>query len=570
MRESTPLRAATNDVDAIESRRRQRQTVFAIIACTLLVTLASRSAATILPRRGSRPIALDAASASGNVSDAWSLPPRVNSSDNSSHLGPNGLETYCGRTIVKNTQSVANATRVFEFYQSALSAVCQRDEPCDLQCDACGHAMRAALRPSNETPAGCFGLHAVNSPLRASGGVDFGELAARFEATVRGATARTQYHGLMDQATMLYADDLAPFVEKWRALGADYLRVRWRTDTGRAMESLLVAVPTAIVNVELVATASADLDEGVWDDASVRLSEAGFVAAGVDLDAKRADTYLLPQPLAISKAVTNLSAARALYVGSLDATEIFAAEDASSRSAAYLLPGADLSVRFVERAAGGGLFNETVLSVEDLEQVKKHWKGARVNETVLSVAELEQIKRSARFNSFRSPWCGMSRYYDNHLAYSRDHADAVDFVKLMYTLYTQNQPFHCEQNALYVWEPAGDAMFISRNDSLSVDAATRFPEWPEYENVTDESFRKMIELCMDNAPDAADLCAQGQCSGTDLYSPRVCEIKGGLVDVPPLYVNDDKFDLFQDWPIDDDLQRFGDDLRRKWISGKAP
>ena len=162
----------------------------------------------------------------------------------------------------------------------------------------------------------------------------------------------------------------------------------------------------------------------------------------------------------------------------------------------------------------------------------------------------------------------MSRYYDNHLAYSRDHADAVDFVKLMYTLYTQNQPFHCEQNALYVWEPAGDAMFISRNDSLSVDAATRFPEWPEYENVTDESFRKMIELCMDNAPDAADLCAQGQCSGTDLYSRRAVRNKG-LVDVPPLRGRRQVRPLPRA-AIDDDLQRFGDATARQWISGKAP
>ena len=57
------------------------------------------------------------------------------------------LKQYCGRTIVKNTQSVANATTVFDFYRSALSAVCQHDEPCDLSCARCGHARRAALPP---------------------------------------------------------------------------------------------------------------------------------------------------------------------------------------------------------------------------------------------------------------------------------------------------------------------------------------------------------------------------------------------------------------------------------------
>ena len=163
----------------------------------------------------------------------------------------------------------------------------------------------------------------------------------------------------------------------------------------------------------------------------------------------------------------------------------------------------------------------------------------------------------------------MSRYYDNHLAYSREHADAVDFVKLMYALYKEKRPFHCEQNALYVWEPSGDALFISRNDSVRIDATTTFPEWPEDENVTDSTFRKMIELCADNAPAAADLCAQGQCSGTDLYTASVCDISGRLVSVPPLYVDDDEFDIFQDRPIDDDLLRFGDDLRRQWTTGNS-
>ena len=147
------------------------------------------------------------------------------------------------------------------------------------------------------------------------------------------------------------------------------------------------------------------------------------------------------------------------------------------------------------------------------------------------MSALEAVKLAARDAAYREAWCGMDRFLDNHFAWSRRTLDAAGLVALMAALDGAGVRFHCQIGGIYVHEPTGDAIFISRNSSepWSDDDNHRAGEGSNGTIATAHAERASV--CLNLSPPAGDLCSQGYCNISDLNSNLVC-VDGGITELP--------------------------------------
>ena len=193
--------------------------------------------------------------------------------------------------ITKNTQSSSNATATFEWYVRYLDAYCQSLEDCKIGCSECGWALRAALPGGNDTDYSCFGLHSVDSSARPQGPVPFDDMVRLFE---QGMANFTQVTPLLDQSTMLYADNADTYLERFAVDGVPHLVGEWYSESGLHMYSIVAHVPSTIGNLEIVTRQISDsrMREAAMRLDHARLPDSAFAIAGVNLSAPFSPSHL--------------------------------------------------------------------------------------------------------------------------------------------------------------------------------------------------------------------------------------------------------------------------------------
>ena len=287
----------------------------------------------------------------------------------------------------------------------------------------------------------------------------------------------TAYSPLMDHATVLYTANLDAFAKSWTISGTDFIRVRWRDDHGNTFYSLVAKVPYSVSCVEMVGKSLSDGVHLALDDPHVRLPAAAFTTAGIN----HTDFHeVLPQPLAISKATTDTASVAELYANQLQSSVLLSRRSESYASVVFALPGADLAVRFVSRPSNA------------------------TDGDALSVEDLETIKRSARHSSYKTNYCGMDRWYDNHYGYQRSDMTDDRIEAIATNLTHSGTGWHCTSDGIFIWEPTGDTIFLARRYRTSVT-------YGDDAEATKLDVRDVLQTCWDHGVDAADLCSQGYC-----------------------------------------------------------
>ena len=387
------------------------------------------------------------------------------------------VSTYCGLKIAKNTQSSANATASFQFYVDYLGAYCESNEECKVGCERCGHAVRAAL--PGVTPHGdradysCFGLHAVDATGRPQGPVPFADAVATFERGLRGFSRVTPF---VDQSTILYAERADKYVKLLERGGVAYLLGEWYSEMGTRLYSVIAHVPGTVGCVEIVTRM---LDPRYLGNVTkmnhVRLPDGAFEVAGIDLAASGASDLLLP--LAVSKVTSSMREVAEFYEGVLLARELeYADSDDSAFGKVYLLHEGEMVVRFVQSHAG-------------------------------AVKNLENLKKDTHNASYASPWCGTDRYYDNHYAYSRSTAPAnLSLVAIASRARAARTRWHCEDSAIYLWEPTGDMVYVT-SATTTDDAGS----WAINE-LHDPAVSEDLAFCEEYGYSQSAMCTQGYCT----------------------------------------------------------
>ena len=207
----------------------------------------------------------------------------------------------------------------------------------------------------------------------------------------------------------------------------------------------------------------------------MRLPRAAFDLAQINVSTH---SEVLPQPIALSKATSDAEAVSELYANQLESRVLLSRRDASYTSIVFALPGSDLAIRFVERPDNAS--------------------------TALSVTQLEMIKGSARHASFKTSYCGMDRWYDNHYGYQRNDMTDSMLEAIATNLTHSGTGWHCTSDGIFIWEPTGDTIFLARRFRTDVTYADDSEAWSEDVHDT-------LQTCWDHGVDAADLCSQGYC-----------------------------------------------------------
>ena len=390
------------------------------------------------------------------------------------------FDTYCGLTIAKNTQSSANATASFQFYIDFLGAFCETDEDCKIGCATCGHAIRAAL-PGMTSDGGkaaysCFGLHSVDATARPQGPISFDDAVYIFEDGLMDFARVTPF---IDQSTMLYAEDGDTYVEWLAAEGKDYLIGEWYSESGTKLYSIITHVTDTMVCLEIITPyVKSEFSDGALKMNHVRLPDAAFTLAGIDLDDSGSSSTLVP--LAVSKVTTNMYEVAEFYEDILLATEVTYSDSTDSAwGKVYKLYDAEMVIRFVQ-------------SKDD------------------KVTYLENLKKETHNSSYASPWCGTDRYYDNHYAYSRVTAPAnLSLVAIASRARNRRTRWHCENAAIYLWEPTGDMVYVT--DATTEDTGTY-----AIDKLHDPAVTEDIAFCAEYGESQSAMCGQGYCDDSGL------------------------------------------------------
>ena len=414
-----------------------------------------------------------------NGSKTWDDDNHLLIDDDTSHDSRVGnISTYCGLKIAKNTQSSANATASFQFYVDYLGAYCESNEKCKVGCERCGHAVRAAL--PGVTPHGdradysCFGLHSVDATGRPQGPIPFADAVATFERGLRGLSRITPF---IDQSTMLYAQRADKYVELLERGGETYLLGEWYSELGMRLYSVIAHVPGTVGCVEIVTRM---IDERYLRNVTkmnhVRLPDSAFEVAGIDIAASGTSDLLLP--LAVSKVTSSMYEVTKFYENVLLAREVaYSKSENSAWGKVYLLHEGDMVVRFVQSHAGG-------------------------------VKNLENLKKDTHNASYASPWCGTDRYYDNHYAYSRSTAPAnLSLVAIASRARAAHTRWHCEDSAIYLWEPTGDMVYVTDATTTADDAGS----WA-IDKLHDPAVSEDLAFCEEYGYSQSAMCTQGYCT----------------------------------------------------------
>lgn len=305
------------------------------------------------------------------------------------------LADHYGQGIAKSTTSASDPIAFFSWMSTYLPIHCQdQATPCNttFRCGASGRASlcsnAACTYPSNPTSGG-FGLHLVNTSARPYGEVDNWEVEQFFARKLQHAFSNNLYDSFMDFSTVLYADSLDSMIALLQRDTQPHQVRRWSDDMGAVWYSLLVQVSISQVILEIVSSnRPSHYDEcNIVSDQLQRLPASVFVANNVS---ESLGSIMIP--LAVSKAVSNISAARDFYVDEmLAAVNHTSSMDGNVVLEAYKLVGANVLVRFVERPVQATYGNFTVRDLED-------------------------IKHSAHRMAHMNEFCGVDKYYDNHFA----------------------------------------------------------------------------------------------------------------------------------------------------------
>lgn len=399
--------------------------------------------------------------------------------------------TYCGRVIGKYTQSVADPLQAFEWYETFLNAACQSYEKCTVTCEGCGEARRAALPMTVGSKETCFGLHVVDAINRPQGSVSIRDMVSRYVASL---SAFSTYMPMMDQAIVLYAHKGDSYVKLLEKKGENYLVSQWTGEGGEILYSIFAHIVSSMSCVEIVTTTLSDKYlKNVYIDDAVRLPAKAFKIAGVNTD-EVSDNILYP--LAISKATSNMTTISTFYEDVMQGEEIAYSQSKDVPSdgdeyKVFRLQGADMAIRFVKRA--------------------KDRIGS------LSVAEMESIKNAAHVDSYSSAVCGVDRYYDNHFSYSPGVLhDSESLGDLVERLDSGPPPqWHCQKNGIYALEPTGDAIYV---------APGAYSDYLDF-NTGNAILTDLLSTCWysNESLPLSDLCAQGDCAGTSVYTNMTCD-----------------------------------------------
>ena len=390
------------------------------------------------------------------------------------------FSTYCGLTIGKNTQSSYNATASFQFYVDFLGAYCQTDEDCKIGCGTCGHALRAAL-PGVTSDGGkasysCFGLHSVDATARPQGPISFSDAVYLFEQGLRDFARVTPF---IDQSTILYAEDGDAYVAWLVDEGKSFLLGEWYSESGIKLYSIITHVPDTLGCLEIITPYVKDeFLEGALKMNHIRLPDAAFTIAGIDLDASSSSVLLTP--LAVSKVTSNMYENAQFYEEIMLATEVeFSDSSHSAWGKVYKLHDAEMVLRFVESKAD-------------------------------AVKDLENVKKETHNSSYASPWCGTDRYYDNHYAYSRTSAPAnLSLVAIASRARAYRTRWHCESAAIYLWEPTGDMVYVT-------EATTYDDGSYAIDKLHDPAISEDLAFCAEYGYSQSAMCTQGYCDDSGI------------------------------------------------------
>ena len=360
-----------------------------------------------------------------------------------------------------------------------LDAYCQSLEDCKIGCSECGWALRAALPGANDTDYSCFGLHSVDSSARPQGPVPFDDMVRLFE---QGMANFTQVTPLLDQSTMLYADNADTYLERFAADGVPHLVGEWYSESGLHMYSIVAHVPSTIGNLEIVTRQISDTRarEAAMRLDHARLPDSAFAIAGVNLSAPFSPSHFL-YPLAISKVTSKMDDIVDFYEDILLATEVQYKHVNQSWGRSYKLWEANIVIRFVEAP-------DSVL-----------------------VRNIENIKKRTHNSAYVSPWCGTDRYYDNHYAFSPPwSADNMSMTAIASRARQHQTRWHCENEAIYLFEPTGDTVYMTESTNIT----QKHTKSIEHEH--DPTVVEDLAFCSRWSTNQAALCTQGYCTGTSV------------------------------------------------------
>eukprot|EP00656_Telonema_subtile_P005667 TRINITY_DN12585_c0_g1_i3.p1 TRINITY_DN12585_c0_g1~~TRINITY_DN12585_c0_g1_i3.p1 ORF type:complete len:447 (-),score=102.25 TRINITY_DN12585_c0_g1_i3:54-1394(-) len=347
---------------------------------------------------------------------------------------------HYGSGMSKSTTSASRPIDNFNWLAKYLPVQCQDSSTVCNTSFTCGSSGRGALCTNEECKweSLSFGLHLVNMSARPYGTTDNFEVENHFTAKLSRAMRRGQYDSFMDQSTVLYAGSIDGYLEAFGRDQVDHSLLVWQDDKGQTWYSVIVQVDQSQLVLELVTGKKPTESGRAVTDSLIRLPSSVFAANNVS-----GVSAGLLIALGVSKTTTNLPAMRDFYLNELHAAKnhSYSSPDGSVLLDCYQLPGANALVRVIQRppSASHGSF---------------------------SVASLEEVKNEAHRMAHVDQFCGVDKYYDNHLALDQS-LWVLDSFKSNFD--KSNRTYHifgdCKASSapgpgtnIYVAEPSGDTL----------------------------------------------------------------------------------------------------------------
>jgi hypothetical protein len=358
--------------------------------------------------------------------------------------------------ISKQTYAGTDPLGYLNWLYTYLPVHCPSDQKAP-QCfgreESCGQKARISLCDEGEqnwcdgTIRDTFGLHMENLWARPSGPTSVAEVEAVFQDKMAAAFRDGRYDSFMDFALVFWASDLDVYIDKFEEDHVKYLCLSWETDSGNSTFSLIVHVPHTQVVFELVSTSRPKKASSFLDDVTVRYTDKVFqdMNASTDISSK----VLLP--LAISKAISNMSNMLDFYSRFLNATTMhrkmyragseIAILDVLPKWKSGLWTNSTMSIRFVSRPAS---WTSSSMSVKQLEMAKfagHDW--------------VHDNKGNLSANCI----CGFDKWYDNHYAYQTSN---LNWYKTQFD--SNGWPYYHVwglHGNMFVVDPTGDAIQLN-------------------------------------------------------------------------------------------------------------
>eukprot|EP00656_Telonema_subtile_P019596 TRINITY_DN20827_c0_g1_i1.p1 TRINITY_DN20827_c0_g1~~TRINITY_DN20827_c0_g1_i1.p1 ORF type:complete len:380 (+),score=69.95 TRINITY_DN20827_c0_g1_i1:235-1374(+) len=287
-----------------------------------------------------------------------------------------------------------------------------------------------------------MGVHFVNSTSRpylvdGPDALTVTALEAAFDQKFAAAVQqRSAHEAFLDFSYVVYSTDLGRYIADFQANDVAFLPLEWPADTGNGrMHSILVQVPHTQVVFELVSNCTSNGNSNGtvdWIQTELTRVPTAVLTANKAFDAH--DSVLTP--VAVSKATSSMDAIHSYYNGIMQASQSFIQTNNSTKLAHYTLPGARVTVRFVERAEASTTTGE------------------------LTVAGWEAAKLRAHRELRTGNLCGFNKWYDNHYAW--DQLFKITMSQMQKSWDAQGWPYKIWKTPhnVYVADPTGDTIQV--------------------------------------------------------------------------------------------------------------